>query len=450
MTLPPEISAVLAQFAPVFSERVWDWAQVLVIGAILAPGKRTVSSILRVMGLGQEKQYQNYHRVLNRARWSSLDLSKRMFHALLRVFVKDEVLVLGVDETLERRRGAHIAHLGVFRDAARSTQKHKVKSLGLRWLSMMVLTAMPWTERIWGLPFLTVLAAGVQSDLAAGKRHKTSGEYVVQMLCQVRRWLPTYPTVCVVDGGLASLKLAQTCSDFETPITLVTRLQHNARLFDLPPEPQIKRGGRPRVVGARHPLLGQLESASQTAWQVGEVKGYSGKKQTFHWVSAVSLWYTYGKTPVMGRAVWLSSTSPDFDSCVLFATDPHASPEQIIEWFISRWGMEVTFEEVRAHLGFETQRQWNTLAILRSSPALLALFSIVALLTERLLQGQQLPTRSNAWYSKPAPTFSDALAFVRQQLWRQTSFPIDPAITHSGNIPPPLLALWEDVLCYAA
>jgi hypothetical protein len=450
MTLPPEIIAVLAQFAPVFSERVWDWAQVLVIGAILAPGKRTVSSILRVMGLGQEKQYQNYHRVLNRAKWSSLELSRRLLSVLVTVFVKDGVLVVGADETLERRRGASIAHLGAFRDAARSTQGHKVKSMGLRWLSMMVLTVMPWSARIWALPFLTVLAPGLKSDEAAGRRHKTAGEYLGQMLAQVRRWLPQQPLVCVVDGGLASLKLAQRCRDFETPITFVTRLQHNARLFDLPPEPKTKHGGRPRVVGARHPLLAQLEADTQTAWQVGAVQGYSGTKQTFHWVSAVSLWYTYGKTPLLGRAVWLSSASPDFDGCVLFATDPNASPEQIIAWFISRWGMEVTFEEVRAHLGFETQRQWNALAILRSSPALLALFSLVALLTERLLQGQNLSTRSNAWYSKPAPTFSDALAFVRQQLWRQTSFPIDPSITHSGNIPPPLLALWEEILCYAA
>lgn len=449
MTLPAEIIAVLSQFAPVFSERVWDWAQVLIIGAILAPGKRTVTSILRVVGLGQEKQFQNYHRVLNRAKWSSLELSRRLLIALLRVFVQGQVLVLGADETLERRRGAKIPHLGAFRDAARSTKGNKVKSMGLRWLSMMVLVEMPWSLRIWALPFLTVLAPGVKRDAADGKRHKTTGQYLAQMLRQLRRWLPEQALVCVVDGGLASLKLAQLCQAFSRPVTLVTRLQHNARLFEQPPSHK-KRKGQPLLVGARQALLAQLEADTQTPWQVAEIKGYSGLPQSFRYYSAVSLWYAYGKAPVLGRTVWLSSESPDLDACVLFCTDAQASPEQIIAWFVSRWGMEVTFEEVRAHLGFETQRQWNSLAILRSSPAILALFSLVALLTEHLLQGKDLPCRSNAWYSKTSPSFSDALAFVRQQLWRQTTFPIDPVLQHSENIPPPLLALWEDILCYAA
>lgn len=146
ITLPEEIMAVLVAFTPVFSDRIWDWVQVLVAGAILAPKKRTVTSLLRSTGLQDEKQFQNYHRVLNRASWSSLEVSKILFGLLLKAFVKGKELVIGGDETLERRRGKKIPHLGCFRDAVRSSKGNKVKSFGLRWVSMMILTQMPWTQ----------------------------------------------------------------------------------------------------------------------------------------------------------------------------------------------------------------------------------------------------------------------------------------------------------------
>ena len=201
MLTPPEgIMLVLHHFAPVFSERVWDWVQVLVIGAILAPGKRTVTSMLRATGLQDDKQFQNYHRVLNRASWSSLEVSEILFGLLLKLVVKDKVLVLGADETLERRGGVKIPHLGCFRDAARSSKSNKVKSMGLRWVSMMVLEAVPWSKRIWALPFLSALAPGIKSDEQVGRRHKSSIDWIRQMVCQVRRWLPDQPTVRVVEG----------------------------------------------------------------------------------------------------------------------------------------------------------------------------------------------------------------------------------------------------------
>ena len=140
ITLPPEMMIILTHFAPLFSERAWEWARVLVAGAILAPGKRTVTSALRVMGLSKEKQFQNYHRVLNRAKWSALDASRILLGLIVLVFVGVGVpLVIGADETLERRKGDKIKAKGVFRDSVRSSRKHPVFSFGLRWVSMMVL-----------------------------------------------------------------------------------------------------------------------------------------------------------------------------------------------------------------------------------------------------------------------------------------------------------------------
>jgi hypothetical protein len=189
--LPREIVRVLRVFEDVFSERIWDWVQVLVVGAILAPGRRTVTSVLRVMGLSSERQYQNYHRVLNRARWSSRELSRRLLAVLVQVFVAgDEPVLVGLDETIERRRGAKIAAKGIYRDPVRSSKSHFVKASGLRWISMQVLAKIPWADRVWGLPFLTVLAPSERATLARGRRHKTVPDWGRQMLRQLRRWLP--------------------------------------------------------------------------------------------------------------------------------------------------------------------------------------------------------------------------------------------------------------------
>jgi hypothetical protein len=159
LTPPTEIMVILGSFAQVFSERTWDWVQVLVVGAILAPGKRTICSVLRVVGLSDEKQYQRYHRVLNRAKWSGLQVSKILLGLLVAAFVAaGGTIVLGADETLERRKGEQIKAKGVFRDAVRSSRKYIVKAFGLRWVSMMVLVSVPWSSRVWALPFLTTLA----------------------------------------------------------------------------------------------------------------------------------------------------------------------------------------------------------------------------------------------------------------------------------------------------
>ncbi len=108
-TLPPKMVQALVPFAPLFSRRVFRHAQMLLIGAILAPGARTVSSALRAMGLDQHKRFHRYHRVLSRARWSSREASRILLGLLLEAFVGQGPLILGIDETLERRYGKKIS-----------------------------------------------------------------------------------------------------------------------------------------------------------------------------------------------------------------------------------------------------------------------------------------------------------------------------------------------------
>jgi len=171
--LPLPIILVLRWFELVFSERVWEWAKVLLTGAILAPGKRTVTAALRVMGLSNETQFQNYHRVLNRATWSSHALSRILLRLLLRAFVPaDAPVVVGLDEHIERRRGAKIAAKAIYRDAVRSSKSFFVKTSGLRWLSMMLLAPIPWAQRVWALPFFTLLTPSERYHAQRGQRPK--------------------------------------------------------------------------------------------------------------------------------------------------------------------------------------------------------------------------------------------------------------------------------------
>jgi hypothetical protein len=207
LTLPKRIIPVLRHFETIFSERVWEWAKVLLIGAILVPGERTVAAILRVMGCADEKQFQNYHRVLNRAKWSSRELSRVVLGLLVHLFVAgNEPVILGLDETIERRRGRKIAARGVYRDPVRSSKEFFVKTTGLRWMSMMLLTPIPWAQRVWALPFLTVLAPSERYHEERNLRHKTITDWAWQMLLQVGRWMPGRCLVVVTDGTYAVLE----------------------------------------------------------------------------------------------------------------------------------------------------------------------------------------------------------------------------------------------------
>src|SRR5215210_6716800 len=188
---------VLVPFAPLFSKRVWQHAQLLLMGAILATGRRTVGSALRAMGLDHEKRFHRYHRVLSRARWSSLEASRILLGLLLEAFVGEGPLIVGIDGTLERRYGKKISARGIYRDPVRSTHENFVKSSGLRWVCVMLLVEVPWASRVWALPFLSALAPSERYTAARGRRHKKVTEWAWQLLLQVRHWHPKREIVAV-------------------------------------------------------------------------------------------------------------------------------------------------------------------------------------------------------------------------------------------------------------
>jgi hypothetical protein len=449
--LPQAIIYVLRHFELLFSERVWEWAKILLVGAILAPGQRTVTAALRVMGLSHERQFQNYHRVLNRATWSSRAVSRVLLRLLVQAFVPATMpIILGIDEHIERRRGPKIAAKGIYRDPARSSDSFFVKTSGLRWVCLMLLAPVPWAKRVWALPFLTVLAPSERYYHARQRKHKPVLAWARQMIRQVRRWLPNRAVVVTADSTYAALELLAACQRLVEPVTVVTRLRLDAALYDPAPPRRCGQAGRPRKKGARQPTLATRLDDPTTVWMEMIVAWYGCTSKMVRLASGTAVWYHSGLPPVMLRWVLITDPAGQFAPQALLSTDVTVSTNQIVEWFVLRWQLEVTFEEARAHLGIETQRQWSELAILRTTPGLLGLFSLVTLFAHQVLQGQELSARQAAWYVKTVPTFADTIALVRHQLWPVEGFWMSPTNPDVVTLPTALFDRLIDTLAFAA
>jgi hypothetical protein len=446
-TLPTGFGRLIAAFAPLFSQRVFQSVQVLVMGAILAIGKRTVTAVLRVMGLDQQPHFQTYHRVLNRAGWSALAASRILLSLLVQAFAPPGPLIFGLDDTIERRWGARIAARGIYRDPVRSSQSHFVKASGLRWLCMMLLVPIPWAMRVWALPFLTALCPSERYHDQQGKRHKTLIDWARQMVKQVARWLPQRQIVIVADSTFAALDFLGTASRYAT---VITRLRLDAALYAPAPVRRPGQRWRTRKKGERLPTLNEALANPHTRWKTLTVPFWYGRQdRPVQVASATAVWYHSGMPVVPLRWVLIRDPLGQFETQALLCTDQQATPAFILDCFVQRWQMEVTFEETRAHLGVETQRQWSDKAIARSTPCLFGLYSIVTLLAQQLFATDQVYLRHAAWYHKPQATFSDTIASVRRWCWSHEYFSTSTNDTDMIKIPRPLVDRLIDSLCYA-
>jgi hypothetical protein len=369
-----------------------------------------------MMGLDQDTSFCKYHRVLSRAKWSGLQGAKILLGLLVGLLIiAGAPIVIAVDETLERRKGAKIKAKSKYRDAVRSTQSDVVKCWGLKWICFMVLVPMPWSKRPWALPFLTLLAPSEKANQKAGKSHKTTVDWTIVAVKLISRWVKLAAWTLVGDGAYACVELALICVDRH--VTLTSRLRLDSRLFDFPePQAKSKRGKKP-AKGKRLPKLSELAEDPQQPWLEQEISWYGGETKKVKLLTGVCLWHTNGYPPVKIRWVLIVDPEGKFRTEAFFSTDTAQSPERIVEVFVMRWNIEVTFEEVRRHLGVETQRQWSDLAIARTTPMLMALFSLVCLIAMQLLQGKTMPLHQTSWYTKQNAAFSDVLAFVRRAIW---------------------------------
>ena len=447
LPVPPILMRWLAPFAAFFTKPTWERVLALATGAVLAPGRRTVTAALSMLGRRDEADFARFHDVLNRARWSGRSLARALLRWLVAVFVPDGPVVVGIDETIERRWGPKISARGIYRDPVRSSRGHFVKASGLRWISVMLLAPIPWAGRIWGLPFLTALAPSERYARQSGRRHKPLADWGRQLLLLASRWLPGRRLIAVADTTYAVIELL---AAVRHRLTMVTRLRLDARLFDPPPPHRPGTRGRRRVTGPRQPTLVRRLADPASRWRrVVVSQWYGDSRRELDILTGTAVWDHPGRrVPV--RWVLVRDVGGDHDPQAFLCTDQGADALDILRWFVRRWAVEVTFEEVRRHLGVETQRQWSDKAIARTTPALLALFSLVTLWAHDLVGRGHLGPRCAAWYPKRHLTFSDALGAVRRQLWEDGLFQVSGQCRDMVKIPAPLAQRLLDAACFPA
>ena len=266
--MPPSAhpSTLLAPFQSLFSAPTWRKVQRLIIGTLLACGRRTVTAALRHTGQGDTPSCSLYHQVFNRARWCALKGSRCLLSLLVQTFgAAGGSLTFVLDETLERRWGRRISKRGHYRDPLASSRKRAVSTSGLRWIVLTLLVTPPWTTRCWALPFLSVPAPTPQVSERLRLRHKTIAQWARQMIRVVRRWLPHAAITVLGDQAYSVVELGYACR--RCGVRLIAPLRLDAVLHEAPPPRQPGTRGRPRLKGRRLPNLAERLHDTATCWQ---------------------------------------------------------------------------------------------------------------------------------------------------------------------------------------
>lgn len=420
--LPIAILHVFSFFSPLFSRTVYKNSLLLFVGHMLTKGRRTVASVLRTLNLHHINNFSKFHWILSKAKWSGLKASRLLFNAIIKNFPVEEI-VIPIDTHVERRKGEKIKGLGRQRDAVRSTKNKKVLTTGLLWLVASISVKMPGALTYWALPFFSQLvppkrplsSSRNQSDLNSNKRRKTLTEWTTQLVNVINRWIKDVPFVIVADSAFACHSIAHACAKANG--ALISKMRMDARIFNFPDQNK-KRKGRPLLVGKRCPLFTDYLIDPMVSWEKIIVNWYGGKEKELLIYTGVHLWYAYGIPPLPIRWVLIKDPLNENEAMVLFSTNIKHSPKKIIEIFVSRWSIEVTFEESRRHLGIETQRQWSDKGIERTTPCILASFAITVLMGHKLAEEtkSKIPIQETSWYSKNHLTFSDVLHFVKMSI----------------------------------
>lgn len=446
LTLPSSAEPVFMSFSVAFSDPTFQHVLVLMIGAILTRGPHTITAILRTVQPLARSHFSTYHRVLSRAAWSPWILQHAMARLVLRLVPGHGAVKVLVDETVAEHRGPKVYGKGCHRDGVRSSRNHTAFRWGHKWVVLAIAIPFPFARRVWALPIMAALHLPEKVCKTQKRVYKPPAVLARQMLAKLIHAFPERKFILVGDGGYATVELAAFCARRGHP--LVSRLRPDAALYAAPPLP--KKGKRPLLIGRRLDSPRRATQGKKAPWTKTRIPWYGGPKRRVQWLSDTAIWYRRGRPPIALRWIYLVDLEGKHEDTCLFTTDLRMSPQQIVALFILRWSIEVTFEEVRAHLGFETTRQWTRSAVLRTAPSLLGLFTVVSLIFAAHARHHKVRPASTAWYPKETITFSDALVTVRRLLWSHTVLAHFTQNHQCASIPPALRNLILDDLSMAA
>lgn len=401
--LPSAFIAIVFSFSSAFTRPTFARFVAIFIGIVVSSGRSTVHRSLSSIRELCSGHWSGYHRVFSKARWSCLSLGRILARLVLARIPGDQPAILAVDDTVTQHRGKHVYGKGCHRDAVRSSHSHTVWRWGHKWVVLTVSVPMPGCVMPWALPVLCAL----YRPRGEG-RHKTPMDLARQLLRLLERWFPERRFILLGDGGFNSHEFAKAVA---RDSSLVSRFFKDAALHDLP----VQTGkGRPRVKGERLPTP---EAAVKRApLREAEVNWYGGSMRKVALCSGQGWWYRQGKGLLWIRWVYVKDMTGTHREEYFFTTDPNLTEEEIVSLYTRRWPIEVMFQEARAQLGLNDPRQRKKESVLRMTPTLFGLYSVLAL----AYREAGMPRTPRVGYVKKHATFSDALEWARRQLWEHT------------------------------
>jgi hypothetical protein len=415
--LPDESLALLDCFAPVFTRPTYQRFLVLLGAAIITTGRRTVANLLRTAGSLAPGHVSSYRRVFSQARWSMLALACALTRQVVLLLPADAPIVLAGDDTVVAHPGPHVYGKARHRDPVRSSHAFTAWRYGHKWVVLAVLVHFPCASRPWALPVLVTLYHSEEGDRGERHRHRTPAQHMVRLLRLMLRWFPNRRFVFVGDSAYGTHEVARFCYRHRNRLALVSKLHPEANLFEPPPTYNGK--GRPRVKGKRLPKPREAIAAARRYKRL-TVGWYGGGTRRVETVTGTGHWYKAGEGLVPILWVFVRDREGTHRDEYFYATDLGLSARRVIAYYTGRWNIETTFQEVRSCLHLETVRGWCRTTVLRGTPCLFGLYSVVASLYNELPTARR--TVAISWPGKRAVTFSDALAVVRRWVWSDGVF----------------------------
>jgi DDE superfamily endonuclease len=447
MILPTEAAPLLLALAPAFTSPTFQRFTTLMAAALLTTGRRTVANLLRTLGGLATGHRTSYQRALSAARWSGLQLGCALAGFVLARFPPEARIVLVGDDTVDGHKGKRVYGKARHRDPVRSTRAYTAWRYGHRWVVLAVLVRFPFAARPWALPVLADLYRSAADDRRRRRPHRTPAQLMCRLLRLVLLRFPGRTFLFVGDAAYGTHEVARFCHRHAGRLALVSKFRPNANLYEPPPPYAGK--GRPRVKGARLPkpreAVGLFRPAARSRLTVG---WYGGGTRRVRALTGTGHWYKAGRGLAPLRWVFVEDRGGTHRSEYLFSTDAALTPAQVIGYYTARWNVETAFQECRSCLGLGTTRGWCRATVLRAAPCLFGLYSVVALLYDRLPQGKRAGAVD--WPGKAGVTFSDALTAVRRWLWADAVLPHAGATTAVEKLPEPVRELLFSALATAA
>lgn len=448
MFIPSVLETIFVNLSVAFTEPTANRMTVLMVGTILAHGRRTVTTALRAVWPWVEGHFSNYHRVFSRGSWSPWVLAEVLAELIIELMPIGEVIPVAVDETVGEHKGPKIYGRSCHRDAVRSSQRHKAYRYGHKWVTLGIVIKFPFARSPWCLPIMAALYCPQKLERAEKRRHKAPSQLARQMLICLIRQFPDRRFVLLGDGAYATFELADFCSRHNHP--LVSHFRTDAALYAPPPPYRKGRKGRPPRVGKRLDTPEEAASRKNADWKEATVGWYGGGTRTIRLLTGTALWYRRGRKRVPVRWVYVVDLEGTHRDECFFTTDLAMLPTAIVTLYTQRWAIEVTFQEVREHLGFETTREWTKNSVLRMRPCLLGLFSVVSLAFAQYASSHEVQPAITPWYHKEYVTFSDALLMIRRLTWEELILSLSKRNIHGAKIPADLKGYFLDHLSMAA